>query len=366
MTYVNTTTRPPHRMVIGNAKRAARRARDGWRRFLKVQVSKRPLVAGLYYAFFNREMLRESMAVAAGQVEYAVERDEDGKPSYYLLRRNIHRIEKGLIMRPRRASFGADYIEETVKTFARAVAQASLPWSPELRWAADVLKTYFATVDASPAPIAAALRRYNAIALPREATGEQATVAVPYARDLSAPPSVDFDSLMALARRRRSVRWYRDDPVSREAIDKALLLAAQAPSACNRQPFHFRIFDQKADVARISAIPMGTRGFSEQFPAVAVVVGQLRAYPYERDRHAIYIDSSLAVMSFVLALETMGMASCVINWPDQEPHESKMKAALSLADDERVIMLVAFGWPDVSGQVPYSAKRDIAEIRSYG
>src|SRR5690606_19543880 len=122
-----------------------------------------------------------------------------------------------------------------------------------------------------------------------------------------------------------------------ELIDRALEVAVQAPSACNRQPYHFRIFDTPERVREIASIPMGTRGFSDNFPAVAVVVGEQRAYFDERDRHVIYIDASLASMGFILALESLGLASCCINWPDMEPQESRMKAALGLGPDERVI-----------------------------
>ena len=42
-------------------------------------------------------------------------------------------------------------------------------------------------------------------------------------------------------RRRRSVRSYADRPVSEEAIARILEAARQAPSACNRQPWHLYV-----------------------------------------------------------------------------------------------------------------------------
>ena len=51
------------------------------------------------------------------------------------------------------------------------------------------------------------------------------------------------DGLRELAERRRSVRWFADRPVPHDLIDKALEVGLQAPSACNRQPFAFRFFD---------------------------------------------------------------------------------------------------------------------------
>ncbi|MEN2746465.1 nitroreductase family protein [Sphingomonas sp. T9W2] len=320
------------------------------------------LIASIYYGFFNHQHMREIKAVAAGQVRYAQDHAGDA-PSYYMLRRNIHRLEKGLIMRPRRRVFAADFINDTVGVYARAAAQPDSDQAPEVVWAHDVLDAYFAAVDREEPRIARAYAKFEEVE--RSAHQARNYRSAPYQRDLDGPPPVDFKAMQELAERRRSVRWYLDKPVDRGLIDQALAVAGQSPSACNRQPFHFRIFDQKDLVKKVAAIPMGTKGFSDNLPAVAVVVGQLRAYPLERDKHVIYIDGSLAAMSFMYALESLGLSSCPINWPDQEPQESQMRAALNLEADERVVMLIGFGWPDPEGQVARSTKRPVPELRRF-
>ena len=70
-------------------------------------------------------------------------------------------------------------------------------------------------------------------------------------------------------------------------------------------------------------------------------------------------------MAFLLALEAQGLSSCCLNWPDLEPKERRMAKLLGLAADERVIMLIALGYPDPQGLVAYSQKRPLAELRSY-
>src|SRR5690606_27477677 len=129
---------------------------------------------------------------------------------------------------------------------------------------------------------------------------------------------VGYEDFYGLTLQRRSVRWFLDRPVSRELFDKAVLAAAQSPSACNRQPFEFKIFDRPELVEEITRFLMGVTGFAHSIPVLAVIVGNLNAYPSERDRHVIYIDGALAGMSLMLALETLGLASCPINWPDIE------------------------------------------------
>ena len=139
-------------------------------------------------------------------------------------------------------------------------------------------------------------------------------------------------------------------------------MAITAPSACNRQPFKFYVFNEPARAQSLGSIPMGTAGFAHNFQAIVVIVGDLSAYPYEKDRHIIYIDSGLAAMQFQLALETQGLGSCTINWPDIERHEQKMATELSLMPYERPVMLVAVGYPLAQGKIPYSAKKDAKDV----
>jgi nitroreductase len=344
-------------------KSAVKRVRAKAARWMLQHIQSRPRLASFYYAIFDDSLSREAAGVAAGRVRYR--NDTYGSnPSYYLLRRNIHRLEKGLIMRPRRPVFAADYLGETIDVYARAVGHRNGLTIEEHHWARDVLRAYFAAVDVANADVAPQWRKFQSLDANE---GEQlsAPLRVPYERDLRQLPPVDFDSFMALSFRRRSVRWYEDKPVPRELVDKAISAAAQAPSACNRQPFVYRIFDDPKRARRLAAIPLGTKGFSDNLTGVVVLVGRLRAYPEARDRHAIYVDGGLSAMAFMYALETLGLSSCPINWPDIQPQERMMTEELDLEPDERVIMLIAYGWPDPTGMVPFSSKREHQQIRQY-
>jgi nitroreductase len=323
-------------------------------------VSKRPRLAAFYYAIVDDGLSREAAGVLAGRVRYKLDHQQDG-PSFFLLRRNIHRLEKGLIMRPRRPVFAANYLRETINIYTRSLQSAGMDWNSEHLWARDVLREYFSAVDKSHPDIAPQWQRFNELG---EGPMEDSLARVPYARKLD-QTAVAFDQMRELSMRRRSVRWYLGKPVPREMVDRALEVANQAPSACNRQPFVYRIFDDPKVAQHLAAMPMGTKGFAEKLQAVVVLVGRLRAYPQARDRHAIYIDGALSAMSFMFALETLGLSSCPINWPDLELQDSLMAEAIGLDPDERVIMLIAYGWPDPEGQVPYSAKKDHAQIRQY-
>jgi nitroreductase len=318
----------------------------------------------LYYALFSGAFAREQQGVLYGRLRF-LESGQGPDHNESLLRRNVHRLEKGLIMRPRRPVFATDYIEDTVEAFVRrsdaARCGAGLVDPEGLEWAEDVLSSYFEAVGTHP--LVDRARGHFAGARLERVSREQ--VKAPFRRDLEAPSPVRFEDLHRLSLRRRSVRWFLPRPVERELIDQALLVAAQSPTACNRQPYEFRIFDDPEMVSQVAALPGGSKGFRQNFPVIVTVVGRQRAYFSERDRHVIYIDASLAAMSFVLALETLGLSSCIINWPDVEHQEARMTRLLHLEPDERPVMQIAVGYPDPDALVPYSGKKSLDTLRRY-
>jgi nitroreductase len=325
-------------------------------------------LSSLYYAFFDRSFLRENQAVLAGRVKHITEAKEI-KANYFLLVRNTHRIEKGLLMRPRRAVFGKDYIKETIDSFEGVCKlQTDVQANMQLKWFKDVLSEYFALAGNADAFIQQQGERFSKIMAtcePDTAPVEAALKSIPYVRLEEHRSDISFEQFYRLCKQRRSVRWFLDKPVQRDLIDKAVMAANQAPSACNRQPFEFRIFDEIDLVKEGINLPMGTKGYGHSIPIFIVLVGNLDAYFDERDRHVIYIDASLASMSFMLALETMGLSSCAINWPDIETREQKMDRFLKLKPHQRALMCMGVGYPDPEGLVAYSEKRPLDQIRKY-
>ncbi|EKV00158.1 nitroreductase [Leptolyngbya sp. PCC 7375] len=319
-----------------------------------------PFLSSFYYVLISSQFRREQHSVVFGRFQY-YKNLQLGQSNPYLLRRNIHRLEKGLIMRPRRDIFAVGYIEETVRAYCHAFEKAGefRCGDSDLSWANDVLSEYF-RIAGSHSVINQSKQKFLSLA-PLKSKGQ----CIPYKRDLDKPISVSYTQFLELCHRRRSVRWYTQDPVPRELLDQAITAAALSPSACNRQPFEFRVFDKPDLVQKIASVPGGTKGFQHNFPVIIVVVGKLRAYFNERDRHVIYIDGSLASMSLIYALETLGLSSCSINWPDVDQKEKQMANLLSLEADERIVMLISVGYPDPDALVPYSSKKPLDQIRRY-
>lgn len=319
--------------------------------------------SGLYYLLLSKSMYREFQSVLAGKSKHLKD-SKKNRPNYFLLVRNTHRLEKALLMKPRKKIFASGYIEETVNSYIGVMNDNhnNKYASSQIQWVTDVLNEYFSVVGSD-----------EIIDRQRDLFNKCSTFSLfdstvkklPYKRSFAETDCVSFDDFYKLSKQRRSVRWFEDKAVPRELIDKALLAAIQAPSACNRQPFEFRIFDDPEMVKKVAHLPMGTTGYAHNIKTIIVVIGNLDAYFSERDRHIIYIDASLASMSFMYALETLGLSSCPINWPDIEYKEKEMSDLLSLELYQRPIMLIAVGYPDKKEKVAFSEKRSLEYIRNY-
>jgi nitroreductase len=321
--------------------------------FLPIFSSSR-ILASVYYFLFSRDFGREQQATLKGRLKYhkSLQRLDGSSP---LLRRNVHRLEKGLIMKPRRETFALDYIDETVACYLMAVNEGSIS-DQELKWARDVIREYFRVVDTVEL---AALREVFFA----DSSVSEVSNYLPYSSSDSQNSDVSYQQLRQLFLQRRSRRWFQQDEVDSELIDKAISMASLAPSACNRQPYYFKVFNDREKIKGVSKLAMGTSGFHHNIPCLLAVIGDLSAYPEERDRHVIYIDAGLASMQLMLAVETMGLGSCPINWPDVEKRERKISKAISLKSHEKVIMLIAVGKPDPDGGIPFSQKKGVELLK---
>lgn len=322
--------------------------------------------AGLWY-LISGGFGREQKAILSGRYRHLCQlRKTSADGAVYTLRRNTHRIEKGLIMRPRRDVFAREYILQTCQIFselsgnpASRAEQADL-----IAWSKSVLGEFF-QVTKEEGPLATAKKVYEeAVSTTASQIESVEKPRKPYHRDLDGN-HISIAELKHLAIQRRSCRWFLPTPVPREKIDQALEIGTLAPSACNRQPYQFLFYDDLDLVQQVAKLPGGTTGFADNFPCMCVIVGELSAFPHDRDRHIPYIDASLAAMGFLFALEIQGISSCCINWPDVEFRERNLADLLGLRDDQRAIMLIALGYPDPEGMVPFSQKKSINEVRVF-
>ncbi len=309
-----------------------------------------------FYFLFSKSFGSEMQMFVDARRDY-LQKKYAQKDNLFLLRRNIHRLEKGLIMKNRRAVFALDYIEETVSLLKNLVISGND--NEQIQWAFDILTQYFEVTD-SAKQIDNAHREFKTLS-PIKHTAESF---IPYPKT-EKHQEID-ESFYALVKNRKSVRFYDPNRIpDRSLMDKAVDMAGMAPSSCNRQPFCFRIIDDPELVKKMAHLPGGTKGFADEIVAMVAVVGQMNVSPSLSDRHLMYIDGSLAAMNFMLALESMGISSCPLNWPEMKSKDQQVRTLLSLSKHERPIMMIAYGYAEDKSQLACSVRKPLEQLRTY-
>ena len=107
--------------------------------YLLVIFSSSRFMSRIFFLFSPR-FEEENFRVLKGRLKYLI--DIKSKNSNSLLRRNIHRIEKGIFMKNRRKLFATSYIDETVDMFLN-YDHFDVRSDQEYRWFYNVLSNYF-------------------------------------------------------------------------------------------------------------------------------------------------------------------------------------------------------------------------------
>ena len=87
-------------------------------------------------------------------------------------------------------------------------------------------------------------------------------------------------------RRWRSIRRFKDQPITDEALRKVLEAGRRAPSWENVQPWHFIVVEESAMKARLAKVASGQKQVARA-PVVIVVCGDLSAWDKPKNREAL-------------------------------------------------------------------------------
>ena len=187
--------------------------------------------------------VRAEFASEHSVVDAGAERFYDAANAHRDLRRDIHRLEKGLTARNRRALFGLEPCAGVIT----ALERESCRDRATLTWAYSVLSRYFTDLAGVQNDTLVNLQhRFESL----KSGGAFDDVAL--VRYQAYPRGTeDSASLEELIKNRRSVRRFSPQPVDRAALENALRLAVHAPSACNRLPYRFILLDVREKIDNV-------------------------------------------------------------------------------------------------------------------
>ncbi|WP_176085887.1 nitroreductase family protein [Martelella sp. HB161492] len=187
-------------------------------------------------------------------------------------------------------------------------------------------------------------------------TGLRGGVETVTADDIQKHGMIDF---MSFAEARHSIRTYKKADVPKSSIAQAVRIAQQSPSSCNRQTCRARIWTDPADIARITALQNGNRGFGDQLGGIAIITSDLAHWEHAHERYQGWIDGGMFAMSFAYGLHAEGLGAVMLNWSVTHDQDDKLRHLINLPESELVITMVGFGVLPEKLKVPVSQRKPL-------
>ena len=138
---------------------------------------------------------------------------------------------------------------------------------------------------------------------------------------VSAQQKVENDAQAAINNimTRTSIRQYTDEPVSKADIETMLRAGMAAPTAVNRQPWHFVVINSKEKLAELAGDnPRG--GMLKKAPLAIVVCGNMDKALPGQGRGFWVQDCSAATENILLAANAIGLGAV---WTGLYPDENR-------------------------------------------
>jgi nitroreductase len=165
---------------------------------------------------------------------------------------------------------------------------------------------------------------------------------------------------------RSSVRNYSDKDISDEIIKKAIFIAQNAPSACNRQPSRIHIFSNRQDIEGILNLQNGNRGFGHLANKIIVLTTDLNGYHTQKERYMNWIDGGIYLMNLIYSLQFYKIGTCILNWGVEKSKDVALRKLGNISDNESIIAVISCGYYlENKFQVAKSPKRPVTEVLTF-
>lgn len=171
----------------------------------------------------------------------------------------------------------------------------------------------------------------------------------------STPTETTTDAVSAVSElmlSRRSIRQYKDEPISREVLDEILNLGLNAPNGKNRQAYEIRVLGQTTIDAITAAVvndnpQLAERpGFKNIFVNAPCVICIANDKIYDMSQ----IDCGLLGENIILAAWARGIGSCClgssVRWIKDSPSARPYLDQMNFSEGYELLYCIALGFPD--------------------
>ena len=155
------------------------------------------------------------------------------------------------------------------------------------------------------------------------------------------PETAKMETFQVLAKR-RTCRDFKKDPVPREIVEKLLIAARRAPTACNMPYRHFMVIDDPRVIRSVRQI---SPSLLANPPLLIIVMTDLKVAIEDTGplaEFSAYVDSGAAGENILLAATDFGLGSQFTMIPTM----AGIREVLGLPERYRVDLIIPIGYPE--------------------
>jgi nitroreductase len=272
----------------------------------------------------------------------------------YKLRKDYHKIEKGLTMLPRRDFFGLKVLDNILLH----IEQLNDNSNPEVIRAVKVIEKYL-----NDHKYDKSLNKYIMFIEEFEISGNEDSIGY-YEKNnkefkLSLDEKEQFEKIIS---ERRTVRHFKNDFIDNSLFNSVFNIAKFTPSACNRQSWGAKVVKNDTLVKQILSLQNGNNGFGGDVKNIIIITADLNSCFSPEERKQVWFDSGLFTMNLINTLHVNNIGSCCLNWCVGIDKEKEIQRLLQLSSNKVVTVILAVGYYKSSFLVCDSPKKDASEF----
>ena len=143
---------------------------------------------------------------------------------------------------------------------------------------------------------------------------------------------------------RTSIRQYTNEPVSKADVETMFRAGMAAPTAVNRQPWHFVVVTKREQLSALAAANRGTN-MATKAPLAIVVCGNLQKAMPGTGQGFWVQDCSAATENILLAANALGLGAVWTGlYPDEE-HSKAVRDVLKAPEHIVPLCTIVIGHP---------------------
>lgn len=142
--------------------------------------------------------------------------------------------------------------------------------------------------------------------------------------------------------KRRSIRKFTEEPVSKEMIDELLHAAMSGPSACNKKPWDFYVITNAEVLEQLKSASKFTKFTSKL--AIVVCGNMKKALPLQFADYWIQ-DCSAATENILLRVTDLGLGAVWCGIHPQKRAEAKVRKFVGIPEKQIPLNIIFIGHP---------------------